>query len=94
MEKYIELFTWIIALPCCLFYLYLCSSTSLKFTSQDIVYSVDMRLSHSPNGDIALPIEYEIVQKELIYSDVKTRKQKRKSLVTKHALFHSLVQQV
>lgn len=44
-------------------------------------------------GDIALPIGYEIVQKELVYSDVKTRKQKRKSLVTKNALFCSLVQQ-
>lgn len=44
-------------------------------------------------GDIALPIGYEVVKKELMYSDIKTRKQKRKSIVTKNELFRSLVQQ-
>ena len=44
-------------------------------------------------GDVALPIGYQVVKKELLYSDIETRKQKRKSLVTKNELFRSLVQQ-
>lgn len=44
-------------------------------------------------GDISLPIGYEVVEKDLAYSDLKTRKQKRKASVSKNVLFRQLVQQ-
>ncbi|MES2998855.1 MAG: transposase [Pseudomonadota bacterium] len=44
-------------------------------------------------GDIALPVGYEVVNKNMDYSDIETRKQKRKSAITKNELFRSLVQQ-
>ena len=44
-------------------------------------------------GDVALPIGYETVKKDVIYSDIETRKQKRKSLVSKNDVFRSLIQQ-
>lgn len=44
-------------------------------------------------GDIALPIGYEAVKKEQVYSDIKTHKQKRKSIISKYELFRLLVQQ-
>ena len=44
-------------------------------------------------GDVALPIGYEVVQKDLLYCDLKTRKQKRKANVSKNVLFRQLVQQ-
>lgn len=44
-------------------------------------------------GDIALPVGYEIVKKELTYSDINTRKLKRKASVTKNELFRALIQQ-
>lgn len=43
--------------------------------------------------DIALPIGYDVVKKDVLYSDLKTRKQKRKALITKNQMFRSLVQQ-
>lgn len=44
-------------------------------------------------GDIALPIGYDVVKKDIIFSDIKTRKQKRKSRITKNDMFRELVQQ-
>ena len=44
-------------------------------------------------GDIALPIGYEIVKKDLLYSDLETKKQKRKSSIGKNELFRQLIQQ-
>lgn len=44
-------------------------------------------------GDIALPIGYDVVKKDILYSDLKTRKQKRKSRITKNQMFRTLVQQ-
>jgi hypothetical protein len=44
-------------------------------------------------GDIALPVGYETVKKDLVYSDIATRKQKRKSQVSKNDMFRSLIQQ-
>ncbi len=43
-------------------------------------------------GDIALPIGYETVTKDLLYSDLQTQKQKRKASVSKNDLFRSLIQ--
>lgn len=44
-------------------------------------------------GDIALPIGYEIVKKDIVFSDLKTRKQKRKSRISKNDMFRALIQQ-
>lgn len=44
-------------------------------------------------GDIALPVGYEVVKKEVVFSDIKTRKRKRKSETSKNEMFRSLVQQ-
>lgn len=44
-------------------------------------------------GDIALPIGYAVVNKNIVYSGIETHKQKRKSAITKNELFRSLVQQ-
>lgn len=44
-------------------------------------------------GDIALPIGYEIVKKDILFSDLETRRQKRKASVSKNELFRNLIQQ-
>lgn len=44
-------------------------------------------------GDIALPIGFEVVKKEIVYSDITTRRQKRKSKISKNEMFRSLIQQ-
>lgn len=43
--------------------------------------------------DIALPIRYEIVRKDILYSDIETHKQKRKYRVGKNDLFRTIIQQ-
>ena len=37
-------------------------------------------------GDVSLPVTYELITKPVLYTDVKTRRVKRKSLVTKNDL--------
>lgn len=44
-------------------------------------------------GDIALPIGFEVVKKEIVYSDITTRRQKRKSKISKNEMFRSLIKQ-
>lgn len=44
-------------------------------------------------GDIALPIGYELVKKDIVFSDIKTRKRKRKSETSKNDMFRNLIQQ-
>lgn len=44
-------------------------------------------------GDIALPIGYEIVKKDILYSDIETRRTKRKSSISKNEMFRDLIQQ-
>lgn len=44
-------------------------------------------------GEIALPIGYEVVKKDILYSDLKTKRQKRKSRVGKNDLFRAIIQQ-
>lgn len=44
-------------------------------------------------GEIALPIGYEIVYKDLHFCDVKTKKEKRKASITKNQHFRALVKQ-
>ncbi|MES2142695.1 MAG: hypothetical protein V4471_07445 [Pseudomonadota bacterium] len=42
---------------------------------------------------MALPIGYEIIKKDILYSDLETRKQKRKASISKNELFRALIQQ-
>jgi hypothetical protein len=42
-------------------------------------------------GDIALPIGYEVVKKDIIYSDLDTQRQKRKASVSKNVMFRELI---
>ena len=44
-------------------------------------------------GDIALPIGYEVVKKDILYSEIETRKQKRKASTSKNEMFRNLIQQ-
>ncbi len=44
-------------------------------------------------GDVALPVGYDIVKKDILYSDIETRRRKRKSSISKNVMFRSLVQQ-
>ncbi len=43
--------------------------------------------------DIALPISFEVIRKDLHFCDLKTKKEKRQSSVTKNQMFRMLVQQ-
>lgn len=44
-------------------------------------------------GDIALPVGYDIVKKDRVYSDLKTRRQKRKASINKNEMFRQIIQQ-
>ncbi|NDH10064.1 MAG: transposase, partial [Gammaproteobacteria bacterium] len=44
-------------------------------------------------GDIALPVGYEVVKKDILFSDIQTRRVKRKATRTKNDMFLALVQQ-
>lgn len=42
-------------------------------------------------GDIALPIACEVVHKDLFFCDIATRKEKRRSSITKNEMFRSII---
>jgi hypothetical protein len=44
-------------------------------------------------GELALPIGYEVIQKDVSYEDPKTGRQRRKASITKNELFRRLIQQ-
>jgi len=44
-------------------------------------------------GDIALPISYEVINKDLHFCDIKTKKEKRQSSTTKNQMFRTIVKQ-
>jgi len=44
-------------------------------------------------GDIAFPIGYELVRKNVIFCDVATRKIKRQSSISKNEMFQSVIAQ-
>jgi hypothetical protein len=44
-------------------------------------------------GDIALPIGYEVIAKDLHFCDVKTKKEKRQSSTTKNQHFRAIIKQ-
>ena len=42
-------------------------------------------------GDVSLPVTYELIRKPIVFSDVKTHRVKRKSLVTKNELMRQML---
>lgn len=44
-------------------------------------------------GDVALPISYEVVRKDILFCDVATKKIKRKSSISKNQMFRSIISQ-
>ena len=44
-------------------------------------------------GDVAFPIGYELVRKDVLFCDVATRKAKRKSSISKNEMFRSVISQ-
>lgn len=44
-------------------------------------------------GDFSVPVGYDVIKKDVLYSDVKTRQIRRKSSVTKNELFRDLIDQ-
>ena len=44
-------------------------------------------------NDFSLPVAYEVVKKTVRYSDIKTKKEKRKSDVTKNEMFQNMLKQ-
>ncbi len=44
------------------------------------------------SGDVSIPVAFEVVRKPLVFSDVKTRKIKRASEVTKNEQLRAMVQ--
>ena len=42
-------------------------------------------------SDVSLPVTYELITKPVLYTDVKTRRVKRKSLVTKNDLMRDML---
>jgi hypothetical protein len=44
-------------------------------------------------GDVAFPIGYELVRKDILFCDVATRKVKRKSSISKNTMFRSVIAQ-
>ena len=44
-------------------------------------------------GEIAFPVAYEVINKDLYFCDVKTKKEKKQSSITKNQHFRSLIKQ-
>ena len=44
-------------------------------------------------GDVSFPIGYEIVKKDILFSDLATKKQRRRSSVTKNEMFQAMLKQ-
>jgi hypothetical protein len=44
-------------------------------------------------GDVALPIAYEVIHKDIIFCDVTTKKIKRQSSISKNQMFRSMINQ-
>jgi DDE superfamily endonuclease len=43
-------------------------------------------------GDFSVPVGYEIIKKDIVFCDVKTKKERRKSATTKNELFRKLIE--
>jgi len=44
-------------------------------------------------GDISVPVGFEIIKKDILFSDIETKQERRKSSVTKNELFRGLINQ-
>jgi hypothetical protein len=44
------------------------------------------------SNDISIPVSFEIIKKPIIFSDIKTKKVKRKSEITKNSLMRQMIQ--
>lgn len=70
-----------------------CGELLAFFASHRHVKGINLLSCLVRYGDVALPIGYEIVKKDIVYSDLNTRKTKRKSPISKNELFRSLILQ-
>lgn len=44
-------------------------------------------------GDIALPVAFEVIKKDICFCDIQSQKEKRKASITKNEIFRSLITQ-
>lgn len=59
----------------------------------DVVKGINLLNCMVNYDDISLPVGYEIIKKNILYSDLETKKVRRKSDTTKNQLFKKLIQQ-
>jgi len=59
----------------------------------DVVKGINFLSCMVRYDDFSLPIGYEIIKKEIQYSDIETKRIRRKSSVNKNQLFRQLIQQ-
>lgn len=58
-----------------------------------VIKGIDLLSCLVRYGDVSFPISYEVIKKDLKYSDIKTKREKRKSSVTKNEHFRQLLAQ-
>lgn len=58
-----------------------------------VIKGIDLLSCLVRYGDVSFPISYEVIKKDLKYSDLKTKREKRKSSITKNEHFRQLLAQ-
>jgi hypothetical protein len=59
----------------------------------DVLKGINILTCMVRYDDFSVPVGYEIIKKDIRYSDIKTKKERRKSSVTKNQLFQELIDQ-
>jgi hypothetical protein len=59
----------------------------------DVLKGINILTCMVRYDDFSVPVGYEIIKKDILYSDIKTKKERRKSSVTKNQLFQGLIDQ-
>jgi hypothetical protein len=59
----------------------------------DVVKGINILTCMVRYGDFSVPIGYEVIKKDIRYCDVKTKKERRKSSVSKNKLFRDIIGQ-
>ena len=59
----------------------------------DVVKGINFLSCMVRYGDFSVPIGYEIIKKDIQYSDIKTRQLRRKATINKNQIFRQLIQQ-
>jgi hypothetical protein len=59
----------------------------------DVLKGINILTCMVRYDDFSVPVGYEIIKKDIRYSDIKTKKERRKSSVTKNQLFQGLIDQ-